>query len=1259
MICPDCGGAVTSGSTRCGHCDLDLTSPWATRLAQASASLVEIDGRIADLAARKGDWETYRETLRLAAPRVTLPDVATFAPVPPVPETPPQELHAPPVVEAPTAAQLPSPGASHEPAPTPARQIPAAVLLGMAGASLLIIAGIIFVAASWTHYGPPVRMVFLLCFAAVFAWLAKVAQGARLWSMAGTLTVVSSGFAGVAIYALGYGSDGPAPFSASTALAVAAAASLGLRAMGLRAAATTGAILTLSTVVAASVDALVTVRGTAGAGLGASIAAVGGTGLVLAARRIGRRVVARLFGVGGIVLAICGGVGSVLVMASSDHFSAVALAVWITCAAVFVATVWARPLAAWLPATLIWSLGVMALASMVGAPAGVAVAASVATSQAIIWGLRKVKHGIAVRAMIGLAPVAAALVVVILASWLGMVGALIGQDPAGSFPSFGAGPHAQWSLLWLALAQLAAAPTAHLVARLDQPPPSRAMQSVAGAVALAGIATAMVGAGAWTLGRGGASLGLAVAAAIGWFASAWWPQAAAWLRLACLWVTTVVATTAWWAIGGAHGADVWIASAALAIVLGLAAVAARRQASAPALFSAVLAVTVAVVALRLSDDWRVSSIATACCVLACAALGRVLPERTRGAWACGLAVPGAHVAIGALAVVAIELPVALGTSAPQELVGWWFGTAMAAALVLAVWLLPPLMPASSRRTARAAWGTLSLLFASIVTTGLVAGAWSWIAPGAAAVAAATAVVIGAVTRLPSLDASRAPVRVAMVAWVAVMGGAALVHAAAGDPWIPTAIGLAAALATLVAGLRYARGVSLPALILVGSLVAPALALPHGVDNALLAGASSLALTVWILSAIAPRGAFTIMAALPVGALGVANLAMVVPGWSASVADVWAEGPSHGTARELVGIAIALMTVLALPRVRALALVVVPTTWAASAVLIASPASWLSVVLLAAALLGASRALRGRLGWQPVVTQVLLAFAAAWAGPHLGAFSVVIGASAAAWTALCLMTPAGSLRRIAAGAASWSLAAAGWCVLVYAGLDVHRAGVVTAVIAFVAPVVFSFARVISANHAAWHLGVALVILPAITGRMDFAGVVVLFGAAAVLSLTSLGIRSARWYSLGLLTPATCLLLAARDVTTLEAYTALPAASALVAGVVAMRKVPQLRSVAALTPGLALALLPSYAAMVVYPNPLARMIALGVAAIALAVAGIALSWFAPVLATAVTAIVLSATQLFASDALFPRWVAVAIIGAVLIALGFLAERIRKLR
>ncbi|MEV0716117.1 hypothetical protein AB0H87_15980, partial [Asanoa sp. NPDC050611] len=142
----------------------------------------------------------------------------------------------------------------------------------------------------------------------------------------------------------------------------------------------------------------------------------------------------------------------------------------------------------------------------------------------------------------------------------------------------------------------------------------------------------------------------------------------------------------------------------------------------------------------------------------------------------------------------------------------------------------------------------------------------------------------------------------------------------------------------------------------------------------------------------------------------------------------------------------------------------------------------------------------------------------------------------------------------------------------------------------------------------------------------------------------------------------LLLVAADVALREAYTLPAAALALVAGYLALRRDPRLGSWLALGPGLAAALLPSLASVLVAGGQLERRLILGVGAMVVVLVGAQRRWRAPVVAGGVTLVVLTVHELAVWD-LLPRWAYLAGGGLVLILVAMTYERrirdLRKLR
>ncbi len=126
------------------------------------------------------------------------------------------------------------------------------------------------------------------------------------------------------------------------------------------------------------------------------------------------------------------------------------------------------------------------------------------------------------------------------------------------------------------------------------------------------------------------------------------------------------------------------------------------------------------------------------------------------------------------------------------------------------------------------------------------------------------------------------------------------------------------------------------------------------------------------------------------------------------------------------------------------------------------------------------------------------------------------------------------------------------------------------------------------------------------------------------------------------------LLASDVDVVEAYTAPFAAVLLVAGVLALRARPELSSEAALGAGLTLALVPSLPQALEDPASW-RSLALGAVALVATLAGFRQHWRAPLLAGAAVLALLALANLAPYAALVPRWLLLAVAGAVLLGVG----------
>jgi hypothetical protein len=157
----------------------------------------------------------------------------------------------------------------------------------------------------------------------------------------------------------------------------------------------------------------------------------------------------------------------------------------------------------------------------------------------------------------------------------------------------------------------------------------------------------------------------------------------------------------------------------------------------------------------------------------------------------------------------------------------------------------------------------------------------------------------------------------------------------------------------------------------------------------------------------------------------------------------------------------------------------------------------------------------------------------------------------------------------------------------------------------------------------------------------------------------------WAGAALGSAAVWVRLANTDVSLLEAYTLTSAALLLAAGVVALvdarrsgRELPD--SLVVLGPALAMALLPS--ALVAFgeavaKQPPTRSVAVIAAAALVALAGALLHLRAPLFAGVVALVIAAAGQLYTVSDLVPRWVALAIAGALLVGAGFSFEALAK--
>jgi hypothetical protein len=166
-------------------------------------------------------------------------------------------------------------------------------------------------------------------------------------------------------------------------------------------------------------------------------------------------------------------------------------------------------------------------------------------------------------------------------------------------------------------------------------------------------------------------------------------------------------------------------------------------------------------------------------------------------------------------------------------------------------------------------------------------------------------------------------------------------------------------------------------------------------------------------------------------------------------------------------------------------------------------------------------------------------------------------------------------------------------------------------------------------------------------------------ASALALLRPDRRSVGWLGGLLLVLASWVRLADVGVETPEAYT-LPAAVALLAvALVHLRRDPGASTLAAMTPGLALALIPSLVWVLADPVAL-RSVLLGAACLGLVGAGLRLRWSAPLVHGAVVGALLVIRLATPVAEAVPRWALIGTAGVLLVALGITWEkRVREAR
>ena len=601
--------------------------------------------------------------------------------------------------------------------------------------------------------------------------------------------------------------------------------------------------------------------------------------------------------------------------------------------------------------------------------------------------------------------------------------------------------------------------------------------------------------------------------------------------------------------------------------------------------------------------------------------------------------------------------------------------------------------------------------------GLVATEWlAWSAALTLVVVLAGAVVVGAyAARLGVLAVGSALVTVA--AWVMLAMSSwdrALQHPSLNGLWVDLEVWPLLASAAVVGGLalvsRLPLGVRLTSLgvaivVLAGAVMAPVTDEPlteSTLAGAVLVGAAAAAVwflpmpwrrslgapvglgMLWLLLAawsLAFEGLERVVdagAALWSGAVGDSFAERVVPDWEmaawllpvlvlAVTAALVAVARSFDRADRLVAPLLDLDVVIGVAVATAaltLALYPVPM-WLVSAILLGAGAGFVAAALrrrhalplgIAAAFLGVALVLGLHAEW--LTSATLLVILAASAAVHLrwprldvsvGAGALVSGGLAGlVWTVGALADAPAEWTAVVALLVLAALVLAGPYVderirvsgpATYARLGLEAGALVAAGV--VSPAAVDFAT--SADEATW-----------------FAVYLTLTGATvSAMALLRPDRRMVGWLGGFLLAAASWVRLADLGVDAPEAYTLPSAAALLVVGVVHLRRNPDASTMAALSPGLSLALVPSL--LWVLADPIAlRSVLLGVACLALVVGGVRLHWSAPVVHGAVIGTLLVLRHATPVADAVPRWALIGAAGALLVAMGITWEqRVRDAR
>jgi len=387
----------------------------------------------------------------------------------------------------------------------------------------------------------------------------------------------------------------------------------------------------------------------------------------------------------------------------------------------------------------------------------------------------------------------------------------------------------------------------------------------------------------------------------------------------------------------------------------------------------------------------------------------------------------------------------------------------------------------------------------------------------------------------------------------------------------------------------------------------------------------------------------------VAGLALARLATVVARDDRGATSAWGAGIALGALAALLSLG---------PVRRAVTWVAVPFLVVASASL-PGHLTWLALGAIAAGALAAYHYAGPRLHLSADSAMVTAVVACAWAARSDGSLAAMTAVATAMAVSIAALHHRG-LRTRALWFAPVTAAVSGGTGAVALGLGAGvalAAAMIAAVGVSIGCAAAGLDRKLAVTPAV--VGIATLVIPLVSPAATRSGVALIIAGAGWLALAVLRWGPGRWVSSGVLSLGTALVLVGAHVTVVEAYVAVPAITVLAIGLWWLVADPEVRTLRALGPGLAVGLVPSLIALAMDPAHLARTLALTGATVALAVVGVAFRWFAPILATTVTAVTVSFTQVFASEQIVPRWVSFGVVGSLLLAIAATYEKLRKLR